>query len=353
MRKVEYSRYLDKKRAYLGEEVTITTEIINKKLLPLPWISIYSIVPSQFIFLDSKTTRKVVDWKSEYTIVTSLLFYEKVKRSDIFYCNERGYYIIYDARVKIGDLFGFTYAEEELKLPISLIVYPKIKPLKELIIPQNTHQGNVSVKRWIMPDPIQVIGSREYTSRDSFNNIDWKSTARLGRLQVKKFDYTSDPSLMIFMDIQTEKIHWRSVDSEAIEHSIEIAASIMDNAINNKIAVGFCANSMYIGCKTSVFIEPNLSKHQRRLILDALAMTTYHRGTDMQKLLREKAKLLKKDSVIAFIASYISEDLVRELNSLCKRGCRIKIILTKKCSPIKGLDKRIEVLDSNKVLLAS
>lgn len=352
-RKVEYSRYLDKKRAYLGEEVTITTEIVNKKLLPLPWISIYSIVPTQFVFLDSKTTRRIIEWKSEYTIVTSLLFYEKVKRKDIFYCNERGYYSIYGARVKIGDLFGFTYAEEELKLPISLIVYPRIKPLNELIVPKNTHQGDISVKRWIMPDPVQVVGSREYTSSDSFNTIDWKSTARLGSLQVKKFDYTSDPSLMIFMDIQTEKIYWRSIDSEAIELGIEISAAIMQNSLENKIPVGLCANSMYIGCKTSVFIEPSISKNQRRLILDSLAMTSYHRGTDMQKLLREKAKVLKKENVIVLVTAYISEGLVTELNLLSKRGYKVKVILTKKCDNIRSLDKRIELLDGSKEPLAS
>ena len=55
-------------------------------------------------------------------------------------------------------------------------------------MPSRKWQGDVLVKRWIMPDPFLVGGLREYRAGDPMRSVHWGASARTGRMQVKTYD---------------------------------------------------------------------------------------------------------------------------------------------------------------------
>ncbi len=347
---VEYRRYLDKERVFVNEKVRMTTEIINKKLLPLPWIELRAEIPNEFNLNDQKVTMINDKSKKIYRIVTSLISYQRIKKFNSLYCNKRGYYVVYDTKFSIGDPFGFTIAEKNINCPMTLIVYPEIKPLEKLIIHSNGVQGDVSVKRWIIPDNTQIIGSREYTSKDSFNTIDWKTTARIGKLHVRKYDFTAEPSIMTILNIQTSKVHWQDVKIDCIEKGIDLVASIVHNAICAKIGVGYTSNAYFRGDVQQLFIEPRMSPIQKSIILEALAKTTYTRKISIEELLRSKVKHQTFNSVIVLLTAYLSDELTTEINYYAKYGYRIKLILLDNSIEVGNLLKNIEVFFSSDLL---
>lgn len=349
VKKVEYKRYLDKDRVFSGEQLVMTTEIINRKLLPLPWIEISTEIPNSFEFNDQKTVSYSKEGNRIYRVVTSLISYQRVRRHNSLTCNKRGYYNIYDLDLNIGDFFGVNTAEMKVTYPMKLIVYPKIKPLEELIVSYKSLQGEISVKRWIMPDPMEIVGAREYTSRDSYNMIDWKSTAKRGSLHVKKLDFTSDPAIYTFLDVQTSKIYWQDLNREYIENGIEIIAAMTEKATQEKVPIGYTSNGYFHDDMPDLAIDPGTKRSQRTAILEALAKTSYSRRLPMDKLLNLKSKEISKGSCIVIVSAYVSEELRKEINYLVKRGYTLKVVLLDNNCELTGLNRNVEVIYSKDV----
>lgn len=340
---VYYKMYLDKRRVFVNDNVKLTTEIINRKIVPMPWIKIRVEMPIYFKFNNSKVQdyNKV---KNIFKIVTSLLCFEKLKRYDSFKCSKRGVYRIKFAEIEMGDFLGATKAKDKIHISEELIVYPKVKKLVDLIDVPKSLQGYISVRRWIVNDTTQVVGVRKYSDGDGFNTIDWKASAKNNELYVKKFDFTSDPSVMIFLDIQTEDIHWKGLNDEFVENGIDIAASLMDQALKEKISIGYTANAVFENENEDIFIYPSNSSRQREKILDALAKTTYQRTYTIIKLINERISSLGKYCTIIMLLSFISDELIKNLNYYAQRGHNIKIILLdNRCNTI-GINKDIEII---------
>lgn len=343
LKNFEYKRYLDKERVLIKEPVRLTTEMTNHKLLFLPWIEVNANIPKEIIFKNQRVVSHANKNENIYSVVTSLLSYQRIKRHYTIYCSKRGYYSFSNVRLSIGDLFGFAVANKDIHYPMSLIVYPEVKPLRQLLVPFKSIQGEVSVRRWISPDNIAVIGAREYTSDDSFNTIDWKATARTNTLHVKKLDYTADPSMLLLLNVQTNDIYWQDVDGDIIEKGVDIAASITQKAIDEKVDVGFSSNAFFYGDKREIFIKPKNSRNQKMIIFDALAKTSYLPIDNFTNYLEKNIRLIDKNSVILIITSHISKDLIKKTNHMIKCGYCIKLILLKDSLNTEGLSKEVDI----------
>ncbi len=346
LKNLEYKRYLDKERVFIGEPVRLTTEITNNKFLILPWIEVNANVPIEIDFKDQRIVEHNNKSEKVYKVVTSLLSYQRIKKHNTIYCNKRGYYSFHDIKMSVGDFFGFAVAEKEIHYPMKLIVYPEVKPLGQLIIPSKSIQGQSSVRRWIIPDNIAIIGAREYTPYDSFNTIDWKATARTNKLHVKKLDYTADPSMIILLNVQTSDIYWQNVNPDFIEKGIDIAASIVQEAIDEKIDVGYSSNAFFYGEKRDVFIKPKNGRNQKMIIFDALAKTSYLPIDSFDEFLNKNMRLIDKNNVIVMITPHITDELIKKINQMIKSGYNINLILLDNYLNIEGLCKEVDVIYS-------
>lgn len=348
LKNLEYRRYLDKERVFVGEPVKLTTEITNNKFLILPWIIVNSKIPKEVDFKDQRVLEHI-DNEKTYRIVTTLLSYQRIKKTNTIYCSKRGYYSFQDVKLSVGDFFGFATTSAEIHHPMNLIVYPLVKPLENLIIPSRSIQGKVSVRRWINPDNLAVIGSREYTPYDSFKDIDWKATARTNKMQVKKFDYTADLSLFILLNVQTSDVYWQNVNTELIEKGIDIAASITERAIREKVEVGYSSNALFYGDNKYIFIRPKSGKNQKMFIFDALAKTSYLPVDSIEDFINNNIKLIDKNNVIILITGHISKDLIKTINHMLKLNYYIKLVLLDNSLNVDGLIEGVDIIYSQEL----
>jgi uncharacterized protein (DUF58 family) len=209
-------------------------------------------------------------------------------------------------------------------------VHPKAQPLSRFDLIPKHQMGPISVKRWISPDPILAVGARAYTHDDPFNTIDWKSTAKTGHLQVKKMDYTSEPSLHIYFDVQSNQKHWNEIDKDAVENGVDICASLLEEAMKLHAPIGFCVNSVDPFSRNATFIVPSSSKAQKSKILDALAMVSPYRGLPMSQLIRQTHGKLQMGTVIVVVTACLTQSLFGEIKFLGEKGYRVKVIALKK-----------------------
>lgn len=342
---LSYEIYLDKRSAFVGHEINIVTKFYNKKIIPIPWIKIEIPVSVRFQFNDCKV-EYVDNMVNLFKIVTSLGAFKRIKRYNSFKCSKRGVYKIKAGKFIIGDFLGIDKVTLGIKINHELIIYPKIKNVFELIDTYKTYQGDISVRRWIVDDPLQVIGVRKYSVSDSFNIIDWKATAKNNELYVRKFDFTSEPSIMMILDVQTQSIRWMGSNYDLIEKGIDIVASIMDKALKERIPIGYTANAAFQNEQKDIFIHPSNNSSQRNKILEALAKTTYTKTYNLKALIDEKINELNKNCTIVLLISYTSSELIKTLNSYSNLGYNFKIILLDNRCNVAGISKMIDIIHS-------
>jgi uncharacterized protein (DUF58 family) len=173
----------------------------------------------------------------------SLLGFKQLTRRHAVQCAQRGCYRMTGASLTYGDLFGLFRSWESVPLQEELIVYPQPADRSQLHLPSRSWQGDITVRRWIVEDPFYVTGVRNYQAGDSLKSINWSATARAGKLQVHRRDFTADYRIMVLLNVEDHAGMWEVVNNtELIEQGIRLAAGFVQFAAEQGLETGFASN---------------------------------------------------------------------------------------------------------------
>ncbi|MDP4086103.1 MAG: DUF58 domain-containing protein [Bacillota bacterium] len=139
----------------------------------------------------------------EMTIPFSINKGKKKKYSIPFQTKMRGIAKIRRLEIHIESFIGLggIILEYPLNIHQEAIVYPTPLPVKGLKEQTTILKGEVSVPLSLYEDRISPIGSRDYISTDTFNQIHWKATARKQTLQTKLYEQMAEKGWMIALNI--------------------------------------------------------------------------------------------------------------------------------------------------------
>jgi uncharacterized protein (DUF58 family) len=106
----------------------------------------------------------------------------------------------------------------------SVTVYPKIVPL-QVSLPSQSPSGTLPTCDRLFEDPARVQGVRDYQPGDSLRRMDWKTSGRLGRLQVRRYEPAIALETMFLLNLAGAD--YPGVERyQATEMGIVIAASL-------------------------------------------------------------------------------------------------------------------------------
>ncbi|MFY9177635.1 MAG: DUF58 domain-containing protein [Caldicoprobacterales bacterium] len=328
---ITYNRFFSVSRAFEGEEIEMVERISNRKLLPVPWLRIESKISQNLEF--KKQFNLDIKHEQFHKSLFSLMPYTAINRRHQVKCKKRGCYRLNSAALTCGDLFGFQDATKVYELDAQILVYPKLVNLDEIPFLSRSWMGDVVVKRWIIDDPFMYAGVREYTAGDPLNSINWKATARTGNLQVHKRDYTADPRIMIYLNMDVREDMWGPItDPELIEKGISYAASIVNHAIAQGIDTGFGTNGYVIDQpEESVRILPRGGEEQLILLLDTMAKLVIDRSVTFYTFIEEDIKYSASAAVSGavdylFITTHVSERMQNQIKQLEDMGNSVEIL---------------------------
>jgi len=326
--RIEYHRHLSAKRAFFGEELLLELEVTNRKLLPLPWVEIDDEMPEDITFLKGKTTSSHKTARVHLTSLLSLGWYHRVKRRYPICCDHRGHLTFGPARIRSGDLFGFSRQEIEVNDVNRLIVYPKIVPLEQPSIPSKQPLGDILTKRYIFQDPILTMGVRDYHFGDSLKRIHWKTTARLGKLQTKVYEPTTSVDMGIFLDVRTVKPPTWGMIQQRLELGVMAAASIANHAMAAGYRVGLYANQRRQPIGEPVRIPPSQHTEQMVNILDALAQIhSAAESMPISRFISLESRNLPWGSTLVLITAMPTETLLATLLRMKRFGRRVALVI--------------------------
>ncbi|MBM4456868.1 MAG: DUF58 domain-containing protein [Chloroflexi bacterium] len=223
-------RYTD--HIFLGETVGVDIEIANTSWWPVPWLRCDETSPHS-LATGSGAIRQVIALRPKER---TRLHYDLVGR-------RRGCYELGPALLSTGDLFGFAEAHGRMEQRDYLTVYPRVIPLGQLRLTSRSPLGTIKSQQHIFADPARITGVREYRAGDPLRSVDWKNSARVGQLQVKKHEPAVSLTSLIVLEMNTESFG-RQTRVSASEWGIVVAASLANHLVGQRQAVGLACNGL-------------------------------------------------------------------------------------------------------------
>ncbi len=313
-------------RAFLGESLTVQIQMRNRGWLPVLWLRLSDSVPVELA--PSGPCRWVV----------SLSPREKQDLTYVLTGRRRGYYRLGPLVAQGGDLLGSATYEHRHHDGDLVIVYPKIVPLRDLGFPSLSPAGTLPSRHRLFEDPSRIRGVREYQPGDALKRMDWKSSARLGSLQVRRYEPSMSLETAIFLNLNSDDYPLRN-RATATELGIVVAASVATHLIEKRQAVGLATNghdplqgpeSVEDSGATSILPLRKGREHLMQLLelLARIERTLEGEAVPFLDLLNRKSLGLPWGSTVVVITAQGVEGLFGTLLALRRRGLQAILALT-------------------------
>ncbi len=324
-RRLSYSRRLERRRAFIGDVLDYHITVNNDKLLPMIWLDISDTFPLGL--QTGGTHRRGVGAEAEldHRITTSLLPYQRVTWKYRVRCRARGYHRIGPARLRSGDMFGLTSAEKNVPDVDYLLVYPRIVDLRRMLNLWERPLGSGRGRRFIQDDPSRFVGLREYLPTDPLKHIDWKATARHGRLESRIFEPAATRYMLIALNARTGDAAWQGSNRRLFERAVTVAASVAEYARNEDYTFGLVSNAIASYSSKWMSVPPGSGNLQLESVLESLAMAGPFWVTELSSVLRTESESLTSGSTVVLVTALISRAVVLETEEIRRRGHRMII----------------------------
>ena len=326
LRGFSYERSFSRPAAYEGEPVELIEVIRNRSPFFLPWVRVETSLPASFAF----STREEVEIRGMHFHVSvfTLMPFSQVTRRHHVTLTRRGHYTLEHASLTAGDLFGMNTLLKEIDAPAEIFVWPRLLADMRQQLPSFRSQGEVSVQRWIQPDPFLVNGIRGYRTGDPERDIHWAATARLGSLQVKTHDFTSDPRLMVLINGQKTESQWGDLmdyEQEQIEYAISLAASLCVDALRRGLEAGFAASMPLDEETVCACLPPQRYAGWEETLLNAFASLRIRMVRSFPTFLEQLPRLTGTDILI--LSCYDSPEIQLRIQRLRLMGNSVTLKL--------------------------
>ena len=278
---ISYETFAGKNLLEPGEEFDVVSVFQNSSYLPLPYMKVSENLPAEILVdIDRIHTSRIQvdltrDGRPSVLIKSNIYLMPKqmLERRIPAAITQRGRYIMRGATISNGDFFGLRDTIIRCERLSEIIVMPERAEDLPEITALGSFLGNISVRRYIMEDPVLTLGFHEYTGREPQRDISWIQSARANKIMVKKYDYTLEPTVTILLNIDVED---EAQDTQLIEKCYCIARSVCELMEEKRIQYGFITNAIASGAKGRwPVIGDGLGESHLSAILEGLGRACY------------------------------------------------------------------------------
>lgn len=314
-------------RALLGDEVTVSLDIENTGILPVPWLQLEERLP---LSLASPPF---------YRLLIALGPRERRTFTYVLSCRQRGWYTIGPMKARVGDILGLSVRETEYAGARHLTVYPEIFPLDELGFPSKSPFGTLRTQQILYEDPSRVVGVREYQNGDGLRRINWKASASSGRLQVRKLEPAMTLQTVILLNVNLGDFDRQRSYSEA-EFGIAVAASLANHLVDMRQEVGLLTNGTDPADPSEAAglhgLPARKGRGQLTNLLELLGRLEVAHEKPFWELVRAEAQRLPWGATLVFVTGQETPELLETVLTLQRSGFNIVLVYLDYPNPESG-----------------
>jgi uncharacterized protein (DUF58 family) len=351
LRGLVVTREMESGRVGFGQMMTVPLMVENRKLLPLPMVETIDEFPEALTVLGARLGLSTRPGSALLARGLRLWTYQRVRRRYYVRAIQRGAYNVGPTLVRVTDPFGILTREETYETRRALLVHPLIAPLERFDLTPRAIFGDHASRLRLLEDPLRVAGIREYAPGDDPRRVHWKATARMGVLQSKLLDPSTQRTLLIALDVRTFNRAQLGYDPDLAELGIAVAASVAAWATERSFAVGLIANGAISNITPEtdgrpplpqaapsgaalalprLRLEPAARPEQLTLILDSLARVMLFGGTSMGPLLTEEMRSAPTGATLVYVGleSLVDVGTMIALRRIQATGHAVSLVLT-------------------------
>ncbi len=302
LHRVRYERTLSSERIYAGESVTLELRLTNSKPLTLPWLVVEDRVEETLILRGVEEEQRP-GRKYELRFQVSVGWYQRLRFRYTLECPRRGYHLIGPATLRSGDPFGLYDRAEKLGDTLGVLVYPKLAPVDQFALDRLFPFEGTRTGRGMLDDPLNIVGARPYAESDTLRQVHWRASARSTRLQSKVLRPTTEPGVLIFLDLASAEHAWQGVDAEAVEYAISTAATVAHRVHDERRALGLYVNGLRSGTRQKIRIGLARADQTFLAVMDTLARVFPYPNMPLAEMLRAERRRLPAGTTIVVVTA--------------------------------------------------
>ncbi len=323
LKSMHFSGDISKVLAEPDEPLNWQATVENHSRLPIPFVRlqgsfpVYAKAQGDPRWIRAHCREGFQQWYVEERM--SLLPWQACTRSVRFSVSQRGVYKVGAFRLSAGDLLGLKEQSKEGPGQELVVIPPKAQSRNSLAA-FGGFLGDISVRRFILEDPILTVGFRDYTGREPLKNVSWTRTAVAGSMQVKQFDHTAEQTVMVLLDVE-------GGSPEELEACFSLMRMVCEELDQKKIPYGLRTNGNLQGPVGKLFyLADGLGASHLNTILYGLGRADYTCFYSLRYLVQQTLSHRRNNE------SYI-------------------VITPKRDNRVSSLLKKLETLTSNPVCI--
>lgn len=320
LRGLTYERRVSRERAFFGDVVEVELSATNAKPLPLSRLDIADLVTGNVNVVGRELERSDHGNSRILRTVYSLGMYERVQYTYRVPCHLRGWHRFGPATAVASDPLGLVARREEIGGEARFLVYPRVVPITDLVVPPRQPYGDFKPEQSVIEDPMRMAGVREYVPGDSPKRIHWRATARTGVMQTRVYEPSASPVAAVFLDTITFSYLWEGQNSALLELAVTAAASLSNQLLQGKHQVGLFANAPIPNKSRTVRVPPGRRPGQLTRILEDLATLVPAFGDRIERMVVEEMPRLPWGATVVILTCRVTEGLQRSLIRLARNS---------------------------------
>ena len=251
-----------------------------------------------------------------------------VKRE--FNAVRRGCYKLEKIHIVGGDPAGLFRRVRTFRIPEEINVYPEMHDVTwiPLFIKNKIQASTTGRPIGISGIGEEFFGVREYRRSDSMRFINWKSTAKQGKLMVREFEAHASVTLVILLDGEKKKTGFYNPLKNNYECLVKTAASICNYACGMYCRIIFISPNGKTG-ETAILDGTGIG--MKREIMSILS-TIEPSGTSLDDLMDTAENAVPPNSILYCLTLSENSKLSSRFDFMLSRGIDIRWL----CAPLEN-----------------
>lgn len=331
-RNLSVSLKIEKGLMYTKEENEVELKIYNDTIFPISYLEIQN-----DIF--NKSSNKYRGDIVSIGINSNKFIKRKIKFP------VRGIYTQEASNCTFGDLFGIVKWTKTYKHRGVIRVYPSIYKINKIKINGSNIKKSNAINNTLYNNLSEnnetIKNIREYRFGDNYRRINWKVSAKHGKLFIKEYENSESPRVQLFLDFRNEPLSFDST-GEAEEELVDFFLSL----INHLIASNLKLNATLI---CSEKINFNFTYEGDMEVINEYIINHYSCGGGLiEKYMEKEIGDVDKNSSVIIVTCDLSKTNLDYFSGLAAKGYNVTLFYLNKGIGVK--DEIINTAVNNGVL---
>jgi uncharacterized protein (DUF58 family) len=225
----------------------------------------------------------------------------------------------YDLAAQVAGRHALALVTATASVPApALRVYPRVERLRRLVPPLATRPASGNRAAREAGEGIEFAETREFRAGDRVRRINWRASARRGRLLVSDRLPERSSDVVVFLDSLAQA---QTADASTLDFSVRAAAALVSAYLPRRDRVGLLS----FGADLE-WVLPSGSARQQYRIVDAVLATessSFYRWHDPRLIPR---RVLPPQSLVVALTPLLDWRVIRALLDLRGRGFDLSVI---------------------------